>query len=292
VRYLNKYFLYLIVVSKSKIIENIGNNPSKFAEFIGILLGDGSLSRYVKSNHYRLQITLDSREEQYKNYVCGLICSLFDINPIIKYRKKENTVDILVFNRNIIRLLNEKFDLKYSPKWNRAVIPYYCRDSSLELDVLRGYFDTDGSVVLTNNNGIIYPRLEMKICPSPMQKQFIEILKRNSFRFGVYDIGKGKVRIQLNGKEQLTKWIKLINFSNKRHLDKVNKFQNYFPVPFNPSKCILCSISPFRSANPLWIALAKSKSCALSTSSGLPAALACKWIEYFFLLPSFSCVFI
>ena len=89
---------------------------------------------------------------------------------------------------------------------------------------MRGYFDTDGCVVTANNNGICYPRLEMKVCPSPMQKQFVEILKKHNFRFGVYNIGKGKVRIQLNGKAQLTKWVRLVGFSNKKHADKIKRF--------------------------------------------------------------------
>ena len=99
----------------------------------------------------------------------------------------------------------------------------------LEKYVLRGYFDTDGSVVITNNNGTLYPRLEMKISPSPMQQQFIDILEQFNFRFGVYDIGKGKVRIQMNGLECLNNWFTTIGFSNRKHGDKTIKLlhKNY-----------------------------------------------------------------
>jgi len=201
----------------------IDKNSNKFAEFVGILLGDGSLSKYVKSNHYRLQITLDSREKEYIKYISRLIRELFKMNPIVKFRKKENAVDVQIFNRKIIRELNEKIGLQYSPKWNRARIPCLYKSKGLEKNVLRGYFDTDGCVVLTDNNGTVYPRLEMKICPSPMQKQFIDILKRNNFKFGIYNIGKGKVRIQLNGKKQLKKWKEMIGFNNPRHTNKIKE---------------------------------------------------------------------
>jgi len=43
-----------------------------------------------------------------------------------------------------------------------------------------------------------------------------------------YQIGKGKVRIQMNGKKQLTKWIEEIGFSNQRHLDKISKLFKKF----------------------------------------------------------------
>ena len=94
----------------------------------------------------------------------------------------------------------------------------------MDLQVLRGYFETDGCLVTANNNGTIYPRLEMKVSPSTMQKQFIAILKKYKFSFGVYQIGDGKVRIQLNGKPQLEKWIKSVGFSNQKHIDKISRF--------------------------------------------------------------------
>jgi hypothetical protein len=77
--------------------------------------------------------------------------------------------------------------------------------------------------VVTNNNGIIYPRLEMKICPSTMQKQFPEILQRRGFRFGAYDCGNGEKRIQMNGKKQLEKWMERIGFHNPKHVAKANR---------------------------------------------------------------------
>lgn len=89
--------------------------------------------------------------------------------------------------------------------------------------MLRGCFDTDGSVVLTNNNGILYKRLEIKVCPSPMQKQIIDILRRNGFVFGAYQIGAGQVRIQLNGEKQIRRWVEKIGFKNPKHLRKIEK---------------------------------------------------------------------
>lgn len=211
-------------MNAAEIISRARANPEKFAELVGIILGDGSLSKYSKINHYRLKVTLDSRESEYIQYVMNLLYDLFDIMPKLKIRTDENTADLMIFNRAIITSLNEDFGLAWSPKWNRAIIPDFCLNSQLDIHVLRGYFDTDGCVVLTNNNGTPYVRLEMKISPSPMQKQFIEILKKYLFRFGVYNIGDGKVRIQLNGKQQLIKWINLISFHNQRHLTKVRNY--------------------------------------------------------------------
>ena len=199
----------------------------KLAEFIGILLGDGSICiKNVNSKcHNRLKITLDSNsDKEYINYVSNLIEDLFKIKPHIKKRSNENAVDIFVFNKQIITFLIDEVGLQLSPKWNRAIVPIAFLKDDTDLLVIRGYFDTDGALVTANNNGTIYPRLEMKVCPSPMQNQFIEILNKHKFNFGAYNIGKGKIRIQLNGKTQLKKWIESVGFSNQKNIAKIERF--------------------------------------------------------------------
>jgi len=197
------------------------------AEFVGVLLGDGSLClKKINSKcHNRLKITLDSnKDKEYTKYVSNLIEILFEVKPHIKKRNNENTIDIFIFNKKIINFLIKDVGLKLSPKWKRALIPEQFLKDRLDVMVIRGYFDTDGALVTTNNNGIIYPRLEMKVCPSPMQIQFIEILKKYNFKFGAYNIGRGKVRIQLNGKKQLKRWIDLVGFSNQKNINKIKRF--------------------------------------------------------------------
>lgn len=57
-----------------------------------------------------------------------------------------------------------------------------------------------------------------------MKDQLISIIRKYGFRSGVYDIGYGKVRVQINGVKQLSRWIELIGFSNKKHSDKIRFF--------------------------------------------------------------------
>ncbi len=204
----------------------------KLAEFVGILLGDGSIGIYkCKSSEgeklqYKLQISTNSIDDiEYISYLESIIEDLFGIKPKKFFRKGENTCDIRVFHREIIKFVLDDLGMAISPKWNRAKIPKYYLKNNLELMVLRGYFDTDGCVTVTNNNGTLYPQLEMKVCPSPMQNQFLTILKRRGFRFQVNDIGKGKIRIRLNGKEQAEKWINEIGFSNPKHISKYLKYK-------------------------------------------------------------------
>jgi hypothetical protein len=222
-------------------------NP-KLAEFVGILLGDGSIGIYeCKSGgrtriQHKLQISTNSvNDKEYILYLERTIEELFGIKPKKFFRKGENTCDVRLFHRDIIKFVLNDVGMMISPKWKRAKIPEFYLNNELELLVLRGYLDTDGCVTITNNNGILYPQIEMKICPSPMQNQFIDILKRRGFRFQVNDIGKGKVRIRLNGKKQVYKWNKEIGFSNPKHAKKLLNFNALLTQSTAPERFMLAA---------------------------------------------------
>jgi len=70
----------------------------------------------------------------------------------------------------------------------------------------------------------------MKVWTSPMQQQFIDIIRKHNFRFKVYQIGKGEVRIQMNGVNELKKWTNLVGFSNKKNIDRAKKFGSAGPI--------------------------------------------------------------
>ncbi|MBR9692868.1 hypothetical protein GOV07_02950 [Candidatus Woesearchaeota archaeon] len=207
---------------------------AELAELIGILLGDGSINVYPSpkySTFYRVKISFHADDKEYLAYVKNLLWKLLNVEAQENYRKNEKTAELLIFKKAIVEKLL-KLGLKSSPKWNRAVIPEEFMNPELGKYVLRGYFDTDGSVVIANNNGTLYPRLEMKISPSPMQNQLIELLEQCDFRPNAYDIGKGKVRVQMNGKKVLKEWFERIGWSNPKHEQKAHLFlSNSFLPP-------------------------------------------------------------
>ena len=154
----------------------------KLAEFIGIMLGDGSIGIYntkvgnkIKKHHV-VKVTLDSRNKQYIDYVSNLMKEVLDVEPRIHFKKKENAVDIGTFRKDVQDYILNEIGLKISPKWDKMEIPEKFMKKELYPYILRGLFDTDGSVTIFNNNGTKYPRIEIKICPSPSQKQFIRII--------------------------------------------------------------------------------------------------------------------
>lgn len=208
-------------------INNEPKNQRLMAEFVGILLGDGSIGIYHckkgEGEHiqYRVKITLDSRNRQYIVHTAQLFSKIFGFKPLVRNRTGENTCDVLSFKKDVVRLLLEEIGMKRSPKWHTAEIPKAFLTSEYGPLVLRGYFDTDGSVIVFNNNGTRYPRIEMKVCPSPMQRQFAEILSKTEIRFRMHEIGKGKIVIQVNGRKEVQKWAAIIGSNNPVHKQKL-----------------------------------------------------------------------
>ena len=117
-----------------------------------------------------------------------------------------------------------------SPKWNRMEIPEKFMKKEFYPHILRGLFDTDGSVTIFNNNGIVYPRIEIKICPSPAQKQFIEILNNLGFNYKIQNLDKGKIRIRVSGVKELKKWFEIIGSSNQDYIKRAKPFLREKPL--------------------------------------------------------------
>jgi hypothetical protein len=208
------------------------------AEFLGVLLGDGCIGEYCckkkngKHVQHRIKITLDSRNREYVEYVAALFSKVLGFHPLIRKRRGENTCDILSFKRDAALFLLNEVGLKLSPKWNRAKIPEEFMSEALGARVLRGYFDTDGATIIYDNNGVLYPRFEMKVMPAPMQKQVQTLLEKLGFHFTIRHLEKRKILIRLNGKEQITRWLSIVGTRNPVHAQKIAAFS---AIRANPS---------------------------------------------------------
>ena len=194
------------------------------AEEVGLHLGDGSMNYYNNKGLYQLRGHIIDDQEHYQLRIKWIYKKLFNIDLNLRKMPSCGVYGFQIWSNELVKFKEEFLGLPLGKKIEFGIPKEIIDNLGFSKSFLRGYFDTDGCVVRTNNNGTIYPRLEMKISPSPMQEQFIAILKDMSFNFGVYDIGKGKVRIQINGKKGLKQWSDMIGFSNKKHKDKCHKF--------------------------------------------------------------------
>ncbi len=198
----------------------------KIAEFVGIMLGDGNFRIYpsragnkIKKQH-RIKVTLDSRNTLYRDHVIKIMKEVLNIEPRLYFHKKKNGIDIATFKKDKYYYVLNEIGLKESPKWDHMEVPEKYRRGALGLLVLKGIFDTDGHLSVFNNNGLVYPRIEIRLCPSPAQEQINNILDEFKFQYKIQNLERGKTRIRISGKEQLKKWFELIGSSNPIHNKK------------------------------------------------------------------------
>ena len=116
----------------------------KLAEFVGIMLGDGSISK----TGYTIQITLNKSYEQYfLRYVSKLIFDLFDVKPkIIEIKNK----DVIALRVNSLEMFEYLKKLNLSIGQEEKCIPKWICENNLKKSCVRGMFDSDGSIFLSS----------------------------------------------------------------------------------------------------------------------------------------------
>jgi len=87
----------------------------ELAEFVGIVLGDGSITKY------QLTITLNQNEEQYISFVGNLTEKLFSIKPKIIHRKDQSVKNIVISSKNLVEFLIDDLGLKNGNKVKQNV---------------------------------------------------------------------------------------------------------------------------------------------------------------------------
>src|SRR3989344_2486 len=105
-------------MTKPRII-NIPHKSEKLAEFVGIMLGDGSISK----TNYEVQITSHSiYEKLYQNYIEILLKDLFAVKGRCVTLKKRNTTYVRINSMKLVEFL-ESIEIpigtkeKYIPSW-------------------------------------------------------------------------------------------------------------------------------------------------------------------------------
>lgn len=201
-----------------------------FAILYGIMLGDGCLSLVYGKKKF-ISITGNSKDDVpfFNNIIKPILKRLINKDIPIKFRKNENTIDLNFVNKKLFDFIHS-YGFPIGKKGDQLFIPRIFYDKKLVKYVLQGFFATDGSFVLTDNNGTLYPRVEA----NGISKKLIEeisvyinsigiksnlyLAKRtNSFCY----TDKEQYRIQINGKDNLKKYVKLIGFVNPKQIQRL-----------------------------------------------------------------------
>jgi hypothetical protein len=192
----------------------------RLAEFIGVMLGDGSIG------NKQISITLNSiKDLEYSHYVARLCDQLFGKNPKIRKRKNANALEIYLSGINLIKILVE-FGLVPGNKVKHQVdVPAWIKTrNEYKLMCLRGLMDTDGGIFIHRYkvNGRKY--FYKKICFTNYSSNLLNFVFNTLNELGFTPKIKDKVvnkKVWLYNSHEVERYLSLVKSSNIR----LNRFK-------------------------------------------------------------------
>jgi hypothetical protein len=207
-----------------KINENV-------AELCGIIAGDGHLSRYIspKRTHYKISIFGHKQDDIiYFQNIKSIFYKEFGKELLLKERP--NCIELRVNSKKILEEI-EYLGIPVGNKSGIVSIPNKIKtNQKLFLAFLRGFADTDFSLVLRKTKTSITPRITVDIKSKPMIEDISYILNKLKIRFyGPYTRNRFRkespyttYQIDINGHKDFKLWMKHIGFRNYKHLKKID----------------------------------------------------------------------
>lgn len=179
------------------------------AEFIGIMLGDGHISRF------QVTVTLGTKEYEYVNYVSRLINKVFKTQSKVTVRKSGyktvyvGSIDAVKWLKDMglaHNKVNSQFDV---PAWILE------RDCFIK-NTLRGLIDTDGSIYKLRFG------IQISFCNRSMP---LLATVRNMFvKLGYHPSRISGYNLYLTKREDVLRFGKEIGFHNSKHQRRFLEF--------------------------------------------------------------------
>ena len=193
-------------------------NPSgKLAEFIGIALGDGSLTPS------QIKVYSDTNEKEYSYYVQQLMCELFGENPSMYFRS--NVTEVCITGKQLVKKLTNKGLVVGSKIKHQIRIPRWIfKKQEWKYSVIRGLFDTDGCVFQDKHhiNGRLYKSIGVTITTysAPLKSDIIKILRQLNY----HPSTTTKNQVMIRRKKEVVKFFRYCKPANQKHQRRYQLF--------------------------------------------------------------------
>jgi len=211
----------------------------ELAEFYGILLGDGCISKFYSQNRNKEIIRIDGHSQndrEYYTYLQNLIERITKRKISIGYRNNKNAIFITFSNKKFSAFLNDQLNFPYGKKQGMIISNKFLKKGFIN-NVLRGLFDTDGSIYFTKNNHKrdkrTYPLIEISSHNTNLINQLLKILRGKGFN---PILSHYKDSIKLHGKKEVTKWMCEIGSSNPYKKSKYEFWKKYGEYKSEPEE--------------------------------------------------------
>ena len=219
--------------SKNYILNN------DIAELVGVIIGDGCIAKNgLKRKDYKIFISGNPIEDKIymKKYLPHLIKKC--LNKRYKSRLASNGALIINFQNEAFRLFLKKLGIKERKAKNVKIPKQILKNKSLLARCIRGIADTDFTLIFTkkHTNRNIYPRITGQFASFRLVKDLEKALRGMGFTLNTrYNMKRQDKRgfswtinqVNLEGPNNLKRWLKLIGFSNQRILTRYKVWKKY-----------------------------------------------------------------
>jgi len=190
----------------------------KLAEFVGIMLGDGGMTKN------QITVTLHSEDDlEYSVFVEKLLEELFEVKPSKKKRSNCKAFKILLSRVGVIRFLNDIVGLVIGNKVRQQVdIPNWINEKrNFQLACVRGLIDTDGCVIIhkykSKGKLYLYKKLSFTNRSFPLLCSVKKILDGLEIK---NRITKNSFEIRIEARKDVKKYFQIIGSHNPKHLKR------------------------------------------------------------------------
>ena len=203
----------------------------ELAEFVGAVLGDGHVhftkgtSKKRKIGVYQIKIAGDLKlDREYHEHLSNLSKSLFELNPSFIINKKMNERFLCLSSKELVEFFMGMGIKPGNKIVNQSTIPKWVyRDKLYLKSCVRGLIDTDGCIHRMSKRDFSLLRINFK----NHDYRLLRDIHRAFVLLGFHPskIIRNNV-FYISRQKEIEKYLKEIGFSNKRHLDRLNKFRS------------------------------------------------------------------
>lgn len=214
--------------NRSRIMIKIPEVSNALLEFLGILLGDGSICR----TNYCIEISFNKESDKlYVDYVNNLIFSLFRVRPHKVFVKGKKLVKLRINSKNLFQFL-KKFDMPIG-KQPKTIPAWLLKNDQLLPSILRGLFDTDGSLYLSSRRCI----MNFSCYSTFMQKQIHQSLNQLGIptslvknNINASSLWKIKKFLEIVGTSNTKNVIKFLEYTRNKRTIRTDELNRYFEL--------------------------------------------------------------
>lgn len=186
------------------------NHTVDLAELVGILLGDGSLTKT------QVVVTVNNNEQDYIRYIERLIKGIFTIQPKVVSRKKEHASYIYFGSTRAVRYFI-CMGLAFNKVREQVGVPQWIMEDKRYMGFcLRGLIDTDGSIYKL--------KFGVQLSFTNRSRRLLQNVRKIFRRLGFRPSKISGKSLYLTNRHDLIKYYQEIGFSNTKHQKRFLKF--------------------------------------------------------------------